>query len=57
MIILETLRPDFFVTIDKRWKFYRKDVESLGVELKIISVKKPDSIIRIIKRAVKRYSK
>lgn len=57
MLILTALRPDIFVTVDKKWESFRKDIESLGVELRIIPRGRIDSTTRLIKRIVQRYSK
>lgn len=55
MRILAVLKPDVFITIDKRWLSFRKEVESLGVQLKIEPRITGYSTTGIISRIVKRY--
>ena len=58
MRILAALKPDIFVTIDKKWLPFRKDVERLGVQLKIIpQISDYSTTTRIISRIIKRYCK
>lgn len=55
--ILAALKPDIFITVDKKWLPFRKDVESLNVRLKIIPRGNTNSTSRIISKITKRYCK
>lgn len=55
MRILTTLRPDVFVSIDKKWIPFKKEIEDLGVKLEIIPRGNLNSTSRIIKRILSRY--
>lgn len=55
--ILAILKPDIFITIDKKWVPFRKNVESLNVILKIIPRSNINSTSRLISKITKRYCK
>lgn len=55
MRILALLRPDIFTSGDKRWFQYEKEIEKLGVRLKILLSNKINSTTRIIKTVLKKY--
>ncbi len=57
MRILEILKPDVFVTIDKRWESFRKNIERLGVKLRIISPNRISSTTRIINKILANYTR
>lgn len=57
MRILAKLKPDFFATTDKKWVHWRKDMEVLGVNLKLPARSKHTSTTRIINKILKRYHK
>ena len=53
--ILKKLKPNVFVTVDRDWVKYKKEVNSLGVELKIVKRIHPTSSTSIIKRVLEQY--
>jgi len=55
MKILAELKPDTFVSVDKRWLPFKKDVEALGPKLKIIPRTKINSTTRLINKILDRY--
>ena len=55
MSILKSLRPDIFVTVDKGWAKHRRNIESLGVKLKIVKRIHPVSSTSIIERILRKY--
>lgn len=55
--IIKTLRPNVFITNDRKWLRFREEVESFGVKFKVITRVKVNSTTRIINRIIKRYSK
>ncbi len=55
MRIMERLRPDIFISPDKRWLNFRNGIEKLGIKMKIVPHKKINSTGRIIGRILKRY--
>ena len=55
MQILARLQPDVFVSIDKKWLPFKKDIENLGTKLKIIPRGNINSTSRIIKKILNRY--
>lgn len=55
MQILSALRPDAFVTIDKKWLEYKKMVEDFGVRLYIVPRGNLNSTTRIIDRILRKY--
>jgi len=48
--IARALRPDIFVTYNTAWEAHRKTLESLGIQLKIVSIDKVNSTTSIIER-------
>lgn len=57
MKILQVLRPDNFVTIDRRFLLYKKQIKGLGIKLHIFSRMKVNSTTHIIKNILKKYRK
>ena len=57
MRILNSLRPDIFVSADKRWIHFRSDVEKLGVKLKVVPRAHKSSTSRIIAKIIRGYHK
>ncbi|MEK7497401.1 MAG: adenylyltransferase/cytidyltransferase family protein [Patescibacteria group bacterium] len=53
--VIKTLKPDVFVTPDKRWIEYKNTVAPYGVKLKIVKIKKINSTTNIIQRVLKTY--
>ena len=53
IVIMNYLKPDIFVTTDKRWKLFRDEVEGIGVEMRVIERNRRDSTTRIISRILK----
>jgi len=55
MRILEKLKPNIFISIDKRWLAFRDNIEKMGIQLKLISARRINSTTRLINRILKRY--
>lgn len=55
--ILAALRPDIFVSADKRWLPFRREIEKLGVRLMIIPRNRINSTTRIINKILRIYGK
>ncbi len=53
--IISALRPDVFVTSDRRWLLFKSKVEALGTKFKLLPHVKSNSTTRIIRRVVERY--
>jgi hypothetical protein len=55
-VILEKLRPDIFVSVDKKWGEYRELIKNLGSNLKLVSRLHPMSTTALIERVLKKAS-
>lgn len=55
MSIISALKPDVFVSCDKRWKPFEKDIESMGTKLEIIPRVNVTSTTHIIHRIITRH--
>lgn len=53
--ILEKLRPNVFVSVDKHWLKYQPTIESLGIELRVVKRVASTSSTSIIERIVNRF--
>lgn len=56
LVILEKLRPDIFVSVDKKWGEYRELIKNLGSNLKLVSRLHPMSTTALIERVLKKAS-
>jgi D-beta-D-heptose 7-phosphate kinase/D-beta-D-heptose 1-phosphate adenosyltransferase len=54
--ILAALKPDTFVSADKRWLKHRKEIEKMGVKLIVLPRIKKNSTTRIIRKILKVYA-
>ena len=54
--ILKQLRPDIFVTSDKRWLRHIEEVSQYGVRLKIVPREKINSTTQIIRKIIRSHT-
>ena len=54
--ILKKLKPDIFVSVDTGWVTHKKEIQSLGIKLKIVKRIHPTSSTSIIERVLKSQS-
>lgn len=54
--IIECLKPNFFITTDKKWLLFREKVEHFGTKLKVLPRQsKVNSTTHIIQTIIQRY--